>query len=140
MPVPSRIYCNSLVFGCRCFGTLPSWIEIVTPSAETNIFERKPTALALPSATALNVSGGDDLRVMFSRGERRPQQVLDGAAGGEGGRDRQCGGNAIYAMIIPGHFLVIRCCAGGAALGQRLESRLLKAGLLYLAAAQRRKQ
>ena len=33
LPVPSRMYWISLVLGCMCLPTLPSWIEIVAPSA-----------------------------------------------------------------------------------------------------------
>ena len=51
VPVPSRMYWISLVLGCMCFGTLPTWIEIVAPSAVMNVLERKPTLLASPSAS-----------------------------------------------------------------------------------------
>ena len=51
VPVPSRMYWISLVLGCRCLGTLPSWIEMVMPSADTNIFERIPVPEGMPSAS-----------------------------------------------------------------------------------------
>src|SRR5205085_12377719 len=54
VPVPSRMYCISLVFGCMCLGTMPFCTETVAPSAETNIFDRVPPALAWPSASSFN--------------------------------------------------------------------------------------
>ena len=77
-------------------GTLPSWIETVAPSAETNIFERMPPALAGDERIALQFAGMNDLRRDVLGGQRRAQQMRDAAAGGESGGDRKRGGDTIH--------------------------------------------
>ena len=51
VPLPSRMYWISLALACICLGGLPSWIEMVAPSTETNVLLRMPPALAAPSAS-----------------------------------------------------------------------------------------
>src|SRR6266700_7095965 len=51
VPVPSRMYCISLAFGCMCLGTLPAWTDSVMPSCMTSDLERRPVPEAMPSAS-----------------------------------------------------------------------------------------
>ena len=82
------MYWISLALGCICFGTLPSWIEMVAPSAETNILLRMPVGVGRAKGIAFQLAGVNDLRRDGLGGERRPQQMRDAAAGGERDGDR----------------------------------------------------